>query len=294
MGSVTVDHTFIHAHATKILAFTLCILQHEIHIYNINPIISSMFIIHTPAPLFFKQNNHMAFLQFLQFSVLLLLHISFPISHSLTCTSQNLTIYKNCIDLPTLNSYLHWTYHSSKPSLSIAFLASTTPNNWISWAINPFAAGMIGAQSLIAFRRSDGTMFVNTYNITSYETIVRSEILFHVADLSAEYSDGIMKIFATLTLPENTKVVNQVWQVGGSIIDGETPGEHDLEDVNLNAKGKLQLLDHAKIDASSGGDASATIAKHSSDSGTGRFSFTSSKVAIFVMLYSIFVHFLDY
>ncbi|KAK1354019.1 Cytochrome b561 and DOMON domain-containing protein [Heracleum sosnowskyi] len=225
----------------------------------------------------------MAFLRFFGYS-LLVLHIAFPISHSLTCTSQNLTnnsLYKNCIDLPTLNSYLHWTYHLSKSSLSIAFLSSASPNGWISWAINPSSAGMIGAQSLIAFRQSDGSMSVNTYNISSYETVARSEILFNVSDLNAEYSDGMMRILATLALPENTKVVNQAWQVGGSVIDGETPGKHDLEDANLNAKGKLHLLDHAKVNAASG-DGNGTIEKHSGSSGN-----SGRNVAIFVMLYCI-------
>lgn len=235
----------------------------------------------------------MAFLQFLKYS-LLLLHISFPISHSLTCTSQKLTnnsLYKNCIDLPTLNSHLHWTYHASNSLLLVAFLASTSPNSWISWAINPSAAGMIGAQSLIALRQTDGSMSVNTCNISSYETIVRSKILFTVSDLSAEYSNGIMKILATLALPENTKVVNQVWQVG-SVTGGETPGKHDLEDANLNAKGKLHLLDHAKVTTTSGG-ANSTIAKHSSSSGTWSSRFMSRKAALFVMLYFILIQILD-
>lgn len=152
---------------------------------------------------------------------------------------------------------------------------------------------MIGAQSLIAFRQSDGSMSVNTYNISSYETVVQSDILFNISDLSAEYSNGIMKIFATLALPENTKVVNHLWQVGGSVIDGETPGKHDLEDANLNAKGKLHLLDHAKINATSG-DSNGTIAKHSSNSGTWSLRFMSRKFALFVMLYSIFIQILEY
>ncbi|WOG95079.1 hypothetical protein DCAR_0314381 [Daucus carota subsp. sativus] len=240
----------------------------------------------------------MAFLQFLRYSILLV-QISFPFSHSLICTSQNLTnnhfLYKNCIDLPTLNSYLHWSYETSNSFLSIAFLSSTTPSGWTSWAINPSAAGMIGAQALIAFRRSDGTMSVKTYNISSYETVVESDILFNVSNLSADYSNGIMRIFATLALPENTKAVNQLWQAGGSVVDGETPGKHDLEDANLNAKGKLQLLDHAKtINYATSGDVNGDIAKHSSNSGSRSLEFVSTKVAVFVMLYSIFVGILDY
>ncbi|KAF5953515.1 hypothetical protein HYC85_006371 [Camellia sinensis] len=127
-------------------------------------------------------------------------------SHSLKCTSQTFTdkkLYTNCTDLPYLSAYLHWTYDSTKSSLSIAFIAPPAKSNgWIAWAINPTGTGMAGAQSLIAFKQSNGSMTVNTYNISSYSSIVKSKIAFDVPEKSAEYSGGVMKIFATLRLPE--------------------------------------------------------------------------------------------
>ncbi|KAL6978876.1 hypothetical protein U1Q18_020544 [Sarracenia purpurea var. burkii] len=167
-------------------------------------------------------------------------------SHSLTCTSQKFTnnkLYQHCSDLPQLSSYLHWTYDSSNSSLSLAFVAApATSDGWISWAINPTATGMVGSQALIAFKDSTGTMTVSTYNLVSYGSIVPSDLSFAVTDLAADYSDGMMRIFATVTLPEKTTTtVNQVWQVGPSVTNG-IPSRHDIQPANLNSKGTLDLL----------------------------------------------------
>ncbi|KAL7263995.1 hypothetical protein ACSBR1_002032 [Camellia fascicularis] len=173
-------------------------------------------------------------------------------SHSLKCTSQTFTnkkLYTNCTDLPYLSAYLHWTYDSTKSSLSIAFIAPPAKSNgWIAWAINPTGTGMAGAQSLIAFKQSNGSMTVNTYNISSYSSILKSKIAFDVPEKSAEYSGGVMKIFATLRLPKDTASVNQVWQVGGAVDHG-IPVKHAFEAANLNAKGTLDLVRSAASNA---------------------------------------------
>ncbi|XP_076902770.1 sugar transporter ERD6-like 16 [Bidens hawaiensis] len=61
---------------------------------------------------------------------------------------------------------------------------------------------MAGAQSFIAFKGSNGSMTVKTYNISSYSSIVEGKIAFEVPEASAEFSGGVMRIFATMKLPE--------------------------------------------------------------------------------------------
>ncbi|KAM7527474.1 hypothetical protein LguiB_030884 [Lonicera macranthoides] len=182
----------------------------------------------------------------LSFSVSVLLIISPAIS--LTCTSQNFTNnlkFANCSDLSSLGAYLHWTYDTAKNSLSIAFIAPLAePSGWIAWGINPTSTGMLGTQSLLAFKQSDGSMVVDTYNISSYYSITPSKILFNVSNLRAEDSGGITKIFATLALPQNTREVFQVWQVG-FVTDG-MPDGHEMQPENMNAKGTLRLVVEAQ------------------------------------------------
>ncbi|KAL6967953.1 hypothetical protein U1Q18_033756 [Sarracenia purpurea var. burkii] len=167
-------------------------------------------------------------------------------SQSLTCTSQkfsNNKLYDHCTDLSQLSSYLHWTYDSAASSLSVAFVATPAkPDGWISWAINPTGTGMVGAQALIAFKDSKGAMTVKTYNISSYRSIVKGKVWFDVTEMSADYSDGMMRIFAMVTLPDKTAtMVNQVRQVGPSVTD-RIPGKHDFQLAILNSKGTLDLL----------------------------------------------------
>ncbi|OVA08670.1 Cytochrome b561 [Macleaya cordata] len=101
---------------------------------------------------------------------------------------------------------------------------------------------MFGSQALIAFMDENGKMGVKTFNVSSFEKIEPSKIDFEVPEMEAEYVEGLMKIYARVILPKSLgTVVNQVWQVGGSVIDGN-PNIHDMTLENLNSKGTLDLV----------------------------------------------------
>ncbi|CAK9140880.1 unnamed protein product [Ilex paraguariensis] len=180
-------------------------------------------------------------------------------TQSLNCSSKNFTnniLYTNCTDLPTLSSYLYWTYEPTNSSLSILFIAPPAkPTGWIAWAINPTGTGMAGSQALIAFQGSNGTMAVKTYNISSYTSVVESKLSFDVLNPRAEYSGGLMMIFATLALPKNMTTVSQVWQVGASVTSG-VPMKHDFGPANLNSKGSLELVKVAQSNGTTTGGGS--------------------------------------
>lgn len=189
---------------------------------------------------FLNRNSSLCFLV-LTFAYLVLL--TSPV-HSLSCSSQKFTnnkLYTKCTDLPTLGASLHWTHIPKNSSLSIAFVAPPAkPEGWIAWAINPTQTGMAGSQALVAFKDSNGSMTVKTYNISSYSSLVEGKISLEVPESSAEYSDKSMKIFATVKLPKTMTEVNHVWQVGGSVEEG-MPVKHEFQPANLKAMGKLQL-----------------------------------------------------
>ncbi|CAI9759106.1 unnamed protein product [Fraxinus pennsylvanica] len=195
----------------------------------------------------------------LTLATLLLLTVSLiSPSQSATCQSQTFTsnrLYTFCNDLPSLNSYLHWAYDQANSTLSVAFIAAPAkPNGWISWAINPTAAGMVGSQALIAFKDSKGAMTVKTYNMSSYGPVTESKVWYEVRESSAEFSDGVMRLFATIVLPEKGKsTVNHVWQVGPSLTAG-VPDKHEFQPGNLNSKGSLDLLKGQSTASSGSGD----------------------------------------
>lgn len=150
-------------------------------------------------------------------------------------------LYTTCTDLPYLNSFLHWTYDSSSGNLEIAYRSTqVTIKNWVAWAINPSGEGMITAQAIVAYQKSDGTMRVYTSSVTDYNTKLQEGALsFPVSNLSATFSNSEISIFATLTL-QNVNSVNQVWQVGPLV--GDNPGQHDTSGDNVQSTGRLNLV----------------------------------------------------
>ncbi|KAL8106559.1 cytochrome b561 and DOMON domain-containing protein At3g25290 [Apium graveolens] len=231
----------------------------------------------------------------LLFLLSLLITLSFtPTTHSQKCTSQTFTnnkLYKNCTDLPTLDSYLHYNYDADESTLSVVFIAPPAkPDGWIAWGINPNGTGMIGTQALIAYKKSDGKMTVKTYNLVSYRQIVQSKLSFDVSDMSAEYSDGVMRIFAKFELPENMTVINQVWQVG-AVVNNEIPAKHAFDPVNLNAKAELKLDKSAGKNSTGAPNPSPSKDdsndKDKKENGSSRIGDTGFGL-IFVVLFSLF------
>lgn len=208
--------------------------KHKTH----NP--QKSYIVHTHKPPSMATRAPLLFL--VSFSTFLAL------SHAATttpgCTSQKFTknqTYTQCTDLAHLGASLHWTYNSDG-SLSIAFVAApASANGWVSWGINPSTDGMIGTQALIAFKQSNGSLAVNTYNISSYKGISESAIVYPTSDLSAESTiDGDITLFAKLIIGKAIETVNQVYQVGSSVTNG-VPDKHAFGEDNLNSKEELAL-----------------------------------------------------
>jgi len=162
---------------------------------------------------------------------------------SLTCSTQKLTgtkVYPNCIDLPVLNSFLHYTHDTSNSTLSVVFVATPpTSGGWISWGINPTATGMVGAQVIVAFKNNT-VMVMKTLDLKSYKVFIPGKLSFDVWDMKAEEDGGLMKIFATVKVPVNVTAVNHVWQVGPSVKAGMI-AQHEFNPSNLNSKGRLSL-----------------------------------------------------
>ncbi|KAL2957354.1 hypothetical protein AAZX31_18G142400 [Glycine max] len=178
--------------------------------------------------------------------LLLFLTLVAATASSLTCTTQKLTdsknnLYSNCLDLPALDSFLHWTHDPTNASLSVAF-AAAPPNSggWVSWGINPTAIGMQGAQVLAAYKADNGAVTVKTLDLKSYTAIVPGKLSFDVWDVRGEEVRGVIRIFATVKVPEKVESVNHVWQVGPSVTAGRID-RHDFGPSNMNSKGVLSF-----------------------------------------------------
>ncbi|KAE8730568.1 Cytochrome b561 and DOMON domain-containing protein [Hibiscus syriacus] len=182
---------------------------------------------------------------------------------SLTCSSQKFTqnkVYSNCLDLPSLSSYLHFSYDSANTTLSVAFVATPSKSGgWIAWAINPKETGMAGSQSLVAYKNSStGAAQVHTYDVASYASVLPKDLSFEVLDKTAESrSDGSLAILAKIKVPANLAAsgkINQVWQVGPGVGAGGILEKHDFFVANLQAKGTLDLKSGQSTTGTGGND----------------------------------------
>ncbi|KAL9239164.1 hypothetical protein vseg_013511 [Gypsophila vaccaria] len=165
-----------------------------------------------------------------------------PTSSCKSTTFSNNKTFDNCIELPTLKAVLYYTYNHTQSTLSIAFTARPpTPTGWIAWALNPKDAGMVGAQTLIAYKPNNTSpISINTMDIKSLREFIPGSISYNVTDTSAQESNGDLTIFATWVVPHGESSVNTVWQVGPT--NNGQPGKHDFNADNLNSKMKLSLV----------------------------------------------------
>ncbi|KAG7533444.1 Cytochrome b561/ferric reductase transmembrane, partial [Arabidopsis thaliana x Arabidopsis arenosa] len=152
--------------------------------------------------------------------------------------------FRSCIDLPVLDSYLHFSYVRETGVLDVAYRhTNVESSSWIAWGINPTSKGMVGAQTLLAYRNSSsGFMRAYTSSIKDYSTkLQEGPLSFHVTQLSAEFLNGEMTIFATIVLPTNTTVVNHLWQ-DGPLKEGDRLGMHAMNRDHLKSMASLDLL----------------------------------------------------
>ncbi|CAJ1920831.1 unnamed protein product [Sphenostylis stenocarpa] len=185
--------------------------------------------------------------QFLLLLLLFVLALYTATPSALTCTTQKLTdsannLYANCLDLPVLDSFLHWTHDRANSSLSVAFLATPpSPGGWVSWGINPTGIGMVGAQVLAGFKGGEGgAVTVKTFDLKSYGVINPGKLSFEVWDMKGEEVGGMIRILAKVKVPVKGESVNHVWQVGPSVTGGMI-ARHDFKPANLNSKGTLSF-----------------------------------------------------
>ncbi|XP_055810740.1 cytochrome b561 and DOMON domain-containing protein At5g47530-like [Solanum dulcamara] len=150
-------------------------------------------------------------------------------------------IFTTCKVLPFLEANLHWSYNSSSTKVSIAYRAKQDPKGWVAWAINPTRQGMVGSQALVAFHKSNDSMIAYTTQITSYSpSMLEANLSFQVSNISAEYLNNEMIIFATIGPLGNGTTVNHVWQ-GGNSVANDIPQMHPLSSPHLQSFGEIDF-----------------------------------------------------
>ncbi|CAM8943923.1 unnamed protein product [Rhodiola kirilowii] len=165
---------------------------------------------------------------------------------SQSCKSQKLgnkKTYALCENHKALDSQIHYSYNVTNSSLSIAFVATPAKRGgWVSWAINPTGTGMVGAQAFVAYEFNNSIQ-TTTLNITGYRMLTPGKLAFDFWDVSADKNNDVITLYASLAIPNNKTVLNQVWQVGpdidanGEILPHAFSGDSLLSKSVLNFTG---------------------------------------------------------
>lgn len=176
-----------------------------------------------------------------------ILSSSFLLSTCKDCSKYTFTgnrAFGSCVDLPYLDAHLHWNYISSTGRIEIAYRAIQAPTGWIAWAINPTGIGMPGAQALVAFQHSNGSMVAYTTQLTNYSPSMKpTSLSFAVPYITAEYANNEMIIFAVVRPLRNGTKVNHIWQTGTSV-SGDIPQMHPISGSHIQSLGTLDFQSH--------------------------------------------------
>ncbi|CAN7058464.1 hypothetical protein IGI04_014681 [Brassica rapa subsp. trilocularis] len=149
--------------------------------------------------------------------------------------------FTSCTPLSALGSFLHWNYNGQNSTVSIAYRhPGTSSSSWIAWGLNPSGARMVGTQALVAFTNSSGQFQAYTSSVDDFSTQLQpGSLSFGVSLVSATLVNGEATIFATLELPANLVMTNQVWQEG-PVANG-VPQTHQRTGDNMRSIGRIDF-----------------------------------------------------
>ncbi|KAE8712887.1 Acyl-CoA N-acyltransferases superfamily protein isoform 1 [Hibiscus syriacus] len=183
--------------------------------------------------------------KFLMFSCLLFSFLdSSSSTKPRTCMSQTFSNgrqFAKCIDLPVLNSYLHWTYDLSAGTVEMAYRRTkSTSSQWSAWGINPSGPKMVGTQALVAVVNPNGVAEAFTTSIDSMNpSLKRMQLNFPVSGLSATFEKNEITIFGVLKIPPSLLATSHVWQQG-RMVDGQMQ-PHPTFGPNVQSTGGINF-----------------------------------------------------
>ncbi|CAL0307386.1 unnamed protein product [Lupinus luteus] len=197
---------------------------------------------------------------FLLLTIFILAFLSNAFGDEQSCSEDFIRLIQkrnitNCKTLRTQGAEFAWNYHYNgtySTILDILFGARlNSPEGWIAWGVNPGPrAEMIGTKAIIGIKHSDGSLIVNTYNIT-IETkhgckLSPSPIGLEVTNRSME-NDAVSELYtisARMILPKEYNItrLNHVWQLGKAIgDDGTQPLKHPTTLHNVDSTETIDL-----------------------------------------------------
>ncbi|XP_008783091.1 cytochrome b561 and DOMON domain-containing protein At5g47530-like [Phoenix dactylifera] len=161
-----------------------------------------------------------------------------------SCSSYTFSsnkVFSSCTELPHLGASLYYNHTAPTDTISIAFKAPQTSTGWVAWGLNPAGTKMVGSQAIVAFFHSNGSMVAYPTQLDSYApSMAPGAPSFPVSDLSTEYVNKEMIIFATLGLVGGGSKFSHVWQEGSTVLN-DVPKAHSTTGENIQSLGTIDF-----------------------------------------------------
>ncbi|XP_027333593.1 cytochrome b561 and DOMON domain-containing protein At2g04850 [Abrus precatorius] len=181
-------------------------------------------------------------------------HIAFS-SH---CTTETTTkTFQKCMNLPTQQASIAWTFHPHNSTLELVFFGSfISPSGWVGWGINPTSPEMTGTRALIAFPDpNSGQIVLLPYILDPTVKLQKSPLLSRPLDIhllsstaamyggkmATVHNGAAIQIFATLKLRSNKTKIHLVWN-RGLYVQGYSPTIHPTTSNDLSSIATFDVL----------------------------------------------------
>ncbi|KAI5671062.1 hypothetical protein M9H77_11426 [Catharanthus roseus] len=176
-------------------------------------------------------------------------------SHCTTITASK--TFEKCMNLPSQDASIAWTFHAHNATLDLVFFGSfISPSGWVGWGINPTSAEMTGTRALIAFPDpNSGQLVLLPYILDPTVKFQKSPLLsrpldIHLLSSSATLYGGRMatvhngaaiQIYATLKLVPNKTRIHHVWN-RGLYVQGYSPTIHPTTVNDLSSTATIDIF----------------------------------------------------
>ncbi|XP_057726147.1 cytochrome b561 and DOMON domain-containing protein At2g04850 [Arachis stenosperma] len=186
--------------------------------------------------------------------LLLLPHTAFS-SH---CTTQtNTKTFQKCMNLPTQQASIAWTFHPYNSTLELAFFGTfISPSGWVGCGINPTSPEMTGTRALIAFPDpNSGQIVLLPYILDPTVKLQKSPLLSRPLDihllsstatmyggkLATVHNGAAIQIYASIKLKPNKTKIHLVWN-RGLYVQGYSPTIHPTTSSDLSSITTFDVL----------------------------------------------------
>lgn len=180
------------------------------------------------------------------------------IAFSSHCTTETSTkTFQKCMNLPTQEASIAWTFHPHSSTLELVFFGSfISPSGWVGFGINPTSPEMTGTRALIAFPDpNSGQIVLLPYILDPTVKLQKSPLLSQPLDINLKSSNAAMyggkmatihngatiQIYATLKLQSNKTKIHLVWN-RGLYVQGYSPTIHPTTSTDLSSIATFDVL----------------------------------------------------